>query len=241
MRNESSIRISGRILKKQCMLFFTAGIALVTYMQAAYCDLLTFEGLQDMETVLNFYAGGRGSYGSGPGPNFGISFALNSGGGVLIDSDNGGSGSFANEPSPSTILYNQAAPIQMNVPMGFTSLSFFYSAPFGLPIEIYDDIGGTGNLLVSTTLTATPDGPGDPAGGGAFGTFVFQTIPFMGTARSAIISNGSDPVFVDDMEVAVIPEPAPFILISLGGLIVLFVRGRKNLNFKKQLHCHPIG
>ena len=36
--------------------------------------VLTFEGLQDFEDVLEFYNGGTGSSGS-TGPNFGVSFA----------------------------------------------------------------------------------------------------------------------------------------------------------------------
>ncbi len=59
--------------------------------------VLDFEGLGDIEQVLDFYDGGFGSLGSGPGPDFDITFgpdALS-----IIDFDAGGSGNFANEPS----------------------------------------------------------------------------------------------------------------------------------------------
>jgi len=36
---------------------------------------LDFGGLQDGEEVLTYYDGGFGSLGSGPGPNFGITFS----------------------------------------------------------------------------------------------------------------------------------------------------------------------
>jgi len=39
--------------------------------------VLTFSGPQNMERPLNYYNGGFGSLGSGPGPAFGISFSQN--------------------------------------------------------------------------------------------------------------------------------------------------------------------
>ena len=36
--------------------------------------VLTFNGLQNREEVLNYYDGGTGSLGSGPGTNYGITF-----------------------------------------------------------------------------------------------------------------------------------------------------------------------
>jgi len=35
---------------------------------------MNFDSLQDRELVNNFYNGGTGSLGSGPGPNFGVTF-----------------------------------------------------------------------------------------------------------------------------------------------------------------------
>jgi hypothetical protein len=65
--------------------------------------VLTFEGLGNQDAILNFYNGGLSVNGFGPGPNYGITF----GGSTLslIDSDNGGSGNFANEPSPNTAMF----------------------------------------------------------------------------------------------------------------------------------------
>jgi hypothetical protein len=65
--------------------------------------VLDFEGLQNVEAVEDFYNGGLGGNGSGPGTDFDIVFgdsAL-----AVIDVDAGGGGNFANEPSPDTILF----------------------------------------------------------------------------------------------------------------------------------------
>src|SRR5688500_15620137 len=50
--------------------------ALVFTLQLAHAQqvTITFEGLQNFEDVRNYYAGGHGSLGSGPGPDYGITF-----------------------------------------------------------------------------------------------------------------------------------------------------------------------
>jgi len=54
------------------LLTLMASIAfLATFSGAARSVGLTFEGLKDSEPILNFYIGGFGGKGSGPGPNFG--------------------------------------------------------------------------------------------------------------------------------------------------------------------------
>ena len=79
--------------------------------------VLTFEGLKDNEAILDFYNGGTGSLGS-TGTNYGVRFGADSR--ALIDLDAGGSGNFANEPSPHTIAYFlSGAGVLMNVAAGF--------------------------------------------------------------------------------------------------------------------------
>jgi hypothetical protein len=55
---------------------------------------MTFEGLQNQEAINDFYNGGTGSLGSGPGPNYGVHFTSDSL--ALIDGAHGGSGNFTN-------------------------------------------------------------------------------------------------------------------------------------------------
>jgi hypothetical protein len=89
--------------------------------------VLDFEGLQDLETVQEFYNGGTGGNGSGPGTNLGASFSPDAL--AIIDQDAGGTGNFGGEPSPDTILFFLSNTAVLNFAAGFdTGFSFFYSA-----------------------------------------------------------------------------------------------------------------
>ena len=144
---------------------------------------LTFEGLGNFEPVSQFYNGGTGGNGSGPGTNYGISFSPNSL--ALIDSDAGGTGNFGGEPSPDTVLFFTSGTAVMNVPAGFaTGFSFYYSA-ISNPgtVVVYDGPNATGNVLATINLPTTPNnGAPDPTG--TFSPFVPIGASFAGTARS---------------------------------------------------------
>jgi uncharacterized phage protein (TIGR02218 family)/uncharacterized protein (TIGR02217 family) len=150
--------------------------------------LLDFEGLQNLEQVLNFYNGGTGSLGSS-GTNYGVSFSNN----TYASDQNSPLSNTAGLPSPVisiTFLGTNETESIMNVAGGFnTGFSFFYSAPFLLfPafVEIYDELDGTGTLLATLNLPTTPDSSTDPAcsPGDYFCPFVFTGVSFTGTARS---------------------------------------------------------
>src|SRR4051794_7566836 len=92
----------------------TLTLFVLLFASSAMADiLLTFEGIPNGTAPGNFYNGGAGG-------NFGITFSNNAG--VLVDTDAGGTGSFANEPSPSTVLtWNSSSVITVDVSVGFTS------------------------------------------------------------------------------------------------------------------------
>src|SRR4029077_19873188 len=112
----------------------------VTSQAAAGTITLTFEGLQDQEPINDFYNGGFGGKGSGPGPSYGIVFTPDSL--ALIARSAGGNGAFANNPSGVTVaFFLQGAGDTMNVAAGFTTgFSFFYSASLPGTAKLYDDL-----------------------------------------------------------------------------------------------------
>ncbi|WP_206603136.1 PTPA-CTERM sorting domain-containing protein [Leptolyngbya ohadii] len=192
--------------------------------------VLGFEGLQDLERVTNFYNGGLGSFGSGPGPNYGISFSSDAL--ALIDADAGGGGDFGGEPSPSTVLFFLSNTAVMNVPAGFdTGFSFFYSSPFfSGTVNVYDGLNKTGNLLASLTLPFTPDN-GAPDPNGIYSPFVPFGVSFSGIARSVDFGGVANFIAFDDItlgsETPGTQIPTPALLPGLVGMGIAAYRKRK--------------
>jgi len=184
--------------------------------------VLTFEGLQDQEQILDFYNGGTGSAGSS-GPNFGINFGA--GALALIDSDAGGSGNFANEPSADTIaFFLSSGSLIMNVAAGFdTGFSFFYTAAFAGAVTVWDGLGATGNILGTVNLVAQSTGnncTGDPTGS-FFCNWDAVGVAFAGTAMSVDFAGIANQVGFDDITLfsdtpGDVPEPGTLALLGLG-------------------------
>ena len=179
--------------------FLVAG-ALLLCGAPVMAQTLTFEGLNNGEAVGQFYNGGLGGSGSGPGTNHGIFFSSNAL--ALIDTDAGGSGNFGGEPSPDTVMYFTSGTAVMNVPAGFTTgFSFYYSAPNNpASITVYDGLNGTGNVLATLALPTTPlNGAPDP--NGAFSPFVPIGVTFAGTARSVDFGGSVSQVGFDNITI----------------------------------------
>ena len=64
---------------------------------------MTFEGLQNFEGVANYYNSGLGSLGSGPGPNYGVTFDTNSAA-YIPGQQSGNITPFPGDPSSPTVL-----------------------------------------------------------------------------------------------------------------------------------------
>ena len=197
--NTPVITIKTIMMIPKC-LRYAAGfvIAAMTASQGAII-VLDFEGLGDQEPVENFYDGGFGGNGSGPGTDFDITFSSNSL--AIIDADAGGSGNFGGEPSPDTILFFlSGAAATLNAPNGFdTGFSLFYTSPDGpASVDVYDGLNATGNLLASLALPTTPDN-GAPDPSGRFSPFEPFGVAFTGTALSVDFGGAANFVGFDDI------------------------------------------
>ena len=192
--------------------------------------VLNFEGVADLASVNDFYNGGTDSAGNS-GTNYGISFSSTSLG--IIDSDSGGSGNFANEPSSSTVLFfTDGTAATMNVAAGFdTGFSFFYSSNAAGFVRAYDGLNGTGNLLASLTFGANITGcGGDPSG--TYCRFDPVGVTFNGIARSVDFGGSANNVGFDDITLGSVnagdvPEPATLALSVLGLIGLGAARRRK--------------
>ena len=198
---------------------------------ATAVTVLTFEGLQNLESIGGYYNGEPANGGSGPGPTWGITFSRNAL--AIIDSDAGGTGNIGGEPSPSTVLFFlSGAAATMNVPAGFdTGFSFYYSA-VNEPgvIKVWDGLDSTGNLLASLVLPVTPlFGAPDPTG--AYSPFIPIGVGFDGVARSVDFGGTVDQIAFDDITLGsdtpilnlaaaerAVPEPGSLILLAAGAL-----------------------
>ena len=182
---------------------------------------------------LTFTTRGTGSLGSA-GPNYGISFGQDSQ--ALIDSDNGGSGNFANEPTPNTVAFFLTGPGNlMNVAAGFdTGFSFYYSSSAPGFVTIFDGLNGTGTQLAQINLGVNWQNnncTGDPTGD--FCNWDPIGVSFAGTAKSVLFAGVANDIAFDNITLgsstpSSVPEPSSlFSLLAVGFLGVGSVLKRK--------------
>lgn len=197
---------------------------------------LTFEGLRDRESILDFYNGGTGSLGSA-GTNYGIRFAGNTE--ALIDSDAGGSGNFGNEPTGDTVMFFlSGGSTILNVAAGFTeSFSFYYSTrTFSGSVNLYEGVNGTGRLIETINLAALGTNcQGDPTG--SFCNWEVASRSFAGTVRSIDFGGVADNTAFDNITFGDIgtstpppggdaPEPGS-LLLAASALLALRAASRR--------------
>jgi hypothetical protein len=225
-----------------------SGVALSTCVLAidkAHAQIITldFEGLQNLEEIREFYNGGTGSLGSS-GTDYGISFSPNSL--AIIDDDAGGTGNIGGLPSPVTVAFFLSGTADiMNVADGFdTGFSFFYSAVNNPGfVNVYDGLGGTGNLLATINLPLTPNGGSDPACN--FNNFcpfvpigvafdgIAKSVDFGGVANQVAFDNitlGSENPCTDPEDCNQVPEPT-----SVMGLLAISALGAGSVLQRKLL------
>lgn len=200
--------------------------------------VLDFEGIGNRASVNNFYNGGTDSSGRS-GNNLGISFSNRSL--ASIDRDAGGSGNFANEPSPNTTLFFlSGGAATLNIAAGFdTGFSFFYSSTGSGFVNVYDGLDATGNLLTTINLGRNIDGcSGDPTGD--FCRFNAIGVNFSGIAKSIDFGGTANEIGFDNITFGSataggstggsdVPEPSTMALLCLGFLSFLAFRRHKDV------------
>jgi hypothetical protein len=181
-----------------------ASLGLATASHASI--VLTFDGLQQEEPILNYYNGGFGGDGSGPGPNYGITFSSNS---LALNS-----GNFGNNPSPPGIaFFLSGGGDLMDVAGGFnTGFSFYYAAYTAGSVSVWSGLDGTGTELANLALPVTPNAAYDwiPIG-----------VSFAGTALSVNFGGAANEIGFDNVTLGAstpggVPEAPTWAMMMLG-------------------------
>jgi len=120
--------------------------------------LVNFGGLKNLEFIDQFYDGGKGSLGSGPGPNLGLQFTANAQ--TIISASKGGSGNFINNPGGAPVMFFQTGnAVTMTATNGVgIAVWFYYSALQTGSATIYAGPNDTGSILASVTLPPNNSG-----------------------------------------------------------------------------------
>ena len=186
--------------------------------------VLDFEGIGNYNPVGDFYNGGAGT-------NYGVHFSTDTL--ALVDADAGGSGNFANEPSPDTIMFflnsNNAI---LTFAAGFeTGFSFFYTSSTAADVTVWSGMNGDGTLLGTISLSAqfTNNCTGDPSGG--FCHWDPIGVAFSGVAHSINFGGTANQTGYDDITfgsaVPGVPEPSTYAMLALGLAGVGFMARRR--------------
>ena len=133
-------------------------LLLPTLSEAQTKGVVNFGSLKNLEFIDQFYNGGKGSLGSGPGPNFGLQFTANAQ--AIISASQGGSGNFINNPGGEPVMFFQTGnTVTITATNGVnTAVWFYYSALQTGSATVYSGPNGTGNILASVTLPPNNSG-----------------------------------------------------------------------------------
>jgi hypothetical protein len=161
----------------------------------AHADLLDFNALQLGEEVQGYYNGGFGSMGTGPGPNFGITFTNDF---VTVADGVFGPPLRAEELTSGSGI--------MDVAVGFSGpFSFYYkNSGAGGAANLYSGLDGGGSL-VGTLLLPTMS---SFAATGLITGVPFRSVVFTGSANTLVFDNIT-------FGALVIPEPASISLLFI--------------------------
>ncbi len=162
-----------------------------------------FDPLANGESVLEYYNGGFGGMGSGPGPPLGVSFSPDW---------------IASPPDVYGVPGGKSAGFAgtaiINFHEGWAGLMSFYYLGSALTVRLYEGENASGSLVATLNL-----GPGDFVPTGiSTGTTPFHSAVFVSSgARIDALTNGAQ----------VIPEPGGVALTIIGLAILGLAAGRR--------------
>lgn len=225
-----------RILLAAIVAFSAVGVGVAN----ASVIVMNFAGLNgdSGEAALDYYNGGTGSLGSGPGTNYGVSFGSDA---IVCSGKPGGVCNTAQIPGgagANSLSFLSGTGDMMDVASGFdTGFSFYYSAAY-YPgtVTVWSGLDGTGTQLASIELPVTGDGASNPdCYSTDFCPYSPIGVTFSGIAKSANFSGTADQIGFADITLgsetagngsANVPEPAPIFLFGLGLLVIQIKRWR---------------
>lgn len=198
-------------------------------------ELLSFEGIGNLQAVGSFYNGS----GLSSTPNYGVTFSSNFYG--LISIANGGAGNYAPNITGTPAIFmlgpnGSAATGTMNVSSGFvTGLNFFYTAGFSgnqsATVTIWSGANGTGTVLATIQLSNNNSGCTSPA----YCTWSGVGLSFSGTAHSVTFSGPANELGLSDITIGssmtAVPEPSSVYLFVSGLTLISVSRVRRFLGF----------
>jgi hypothetical protein len=194
--------------------------------QAAVVSV-TFDSVSSFASIGTHYAGGTDSDGVA-GANLGVSFGLDA---LGLKNDALGP-YFSNAPSPAGVMTVVGPAATMNVPAGFSNLSFFYSSNAAIAdaIEVWSGLDGTGTRLASLSLANNAQAGG--CSDTAFCNFSSLSTALVGSLGFSVsFGKAASAAAFDNLSLTVpgtVSEPGSVPIVALGlGLAALATRRRR--------------
>jgi len=179
----------------------TAAASMVVTFTPASAQVVNFDDITLGASVDSFYNGGTSSAGD-IGPDLDIEFQA---GDWIAQTAFG-------QTSAPNLAYSLSGTGYVNFLSGITTgLNFSYGGFSDTTFNVYDGLGGTGNLLASVVLPSN-----DPF------NFDFVAVPFSGTAYSIQIAGGASQFGWDDLTFGsltpggAVPEPTTWAMLLFG-------------------------
>lgn len=199
-------------------LLMSLGAAAPAFAQSV---LVTFETPTSFASISTHYAGGTDGAGVS-GVDLGVAF----GGDALALQNDALGPYFSNAPSAIGVMAPVGPAAFMNVPVGFTDLSFFYSSSAAVVagVKVWSGLNGTGTVLASLNLANNAQmGCSDTP----FCRFDSLSTTFTGVAQSVSFGDAALVAGFDNVRITAVPEPTTLVLMALGLAAVAGVARRR--------------